>query len=386
MQTVELQPTALVHQILMVDGFGLPLSLPPLVVENIDILGALYPSARYRLWDGQSLREMIASNFEREVLQAFETLVPYSFKSDLARYCLLYLYGGLYVDLGMRCLNPLRPPPGVGLASFKDYDLLSPSWVAVAGGITWATPRRNEFRIAIDYVLENCRNKYYGSNPLYPTGPVVFGRALIAAMAAKKQGADADDQWIGVSRPLTPGKQQENIGYIAPDHSLIAMRIKRTGGDLSHLGLSGVNNYNIFWHRGQIYREREIVWTFDDPAIRLTKRAIRTATGIAAISDHPGTLTYGPYIDLAPGKYRVKVSLLGNIVLPQMAVDVAHDSGQHVICVRKIAAGPRNSPATIELEFEAAASLQAVEFRTEIFGAMKGEIVRFSIEAIDCSS
>ena len=51
--------------------------------------------------------------------------------------------------------------------------------------------------IAIDYVVENCARRFYGASPLYPTGPVLFGRALAAALAERRQRDDADDQWIG---------------------------------------------------------------------------------------------------------------------------------------------------------------------------------------------
>jgi hypothetical protein len=252
---VSTQDTDLLHQVMIVDGFGLPTEFPPVIAQNANALRMLYPQAKYRLWDGNSVRDIISSNFEPEVLEAFETLQPYSFKCDIARYCLLYLFGGLYVDLGILCINQLRPPADIGVASFRDYDLLSPCWTAASNGIIWARPGRQEFRIALDYILENCRNKYYGRNPLYVSGPVVWGRALAAAKAEKRQQVDADDQWIGVSRPVTPGHTPQNVGFIAPDHSLIALNVKRSGGDLTHLGAVGTNNYNVFWQCRTVYGE-----------------------------------------------------------------------------------------------------------------------------------
>jgi hypothetical protein len=376
------QRITLVHQIMLVDGFTLPTRLPLAIAENAHTLRNLYPQARYHMWDGHSLRDLIASHFEPDVREAFDTLAPYSFKADLARFCILYLYGGLYVDLGMRCLNPLRPPVGIGLASFRDYDLLSPSWVSVAGGITWAAPKRQEFRFAIDYVLENCRARYYGENPLYPTGPVLFGRALISAMAGRRQGPDADDQWIGVSRPLTPGRLQENVAYVAPDHTLIAMRTKRIGGDLAHLGLLGSNNYNTYWRMKKVYGERESVWTFDDPSIRITSRGARTGTGIAAVSEEPGHLTYGPYVELEPGRYRLMVTLGGDIVLPRMVLDVAHGGGEQLTSLT-MEAGPRPSPLELELMFETKQRLLDVEFRTEILGRLNGQIIGYRLETLE---
>ncbi len=124
------QITRAIHQILLVDGFTLPARLPHFVTENAAALRALYPAAEYRLWDGHALRRMIAEHFEPQVLAAFDRLRPYAYKADLARYCLLYVFGGLYIDLAIRPIDAIKPPPGVGLASFRDDDLMAPSWTA----------------------------------------------------------------------------------------------------------------------------------------------------------------------------------------------------------------------------------------------------------------
>lgn len=252
------QGADLLHQILIVEGFELPAELPPAIAENVGSARARHPTAKHRLWSGGALREMIAENFAAEVGEAFERLRPYAFKADLARYCLLYLYGGIYVDLGMRMLRAFRPPPGVGLATFRDADFLSPSWTAVGCAVVWAKPRRREFEIAIDYVVDNCRTQYYGANSLYPTGPALFGRAMIAAMAERKQQDDADDQWVGVARALTPGETRERICYIAPDLAVVAMRTKWIAADLAHLGVVGANNYDDLWNRRCVYGETPI--------------------------------------------------------------------------------------------------------------------------------
>jgi LmbE family N-acetylglucosaminyl deacetylase len=368
---------------MIVDGFGLPSELPPILAQNANALRMLYPQAEYRLWDGNSVRDVISSNFEPEVLEAFETLQPYSYKCDLARYCLLYLFGGLYVDLGIRCINQLRPPADVGVASFRDNDLLSPCWTAAANGIIWARPGRREFRIALDYILENCRDKYYGRNPLYVSGPVVWGRALAAGKAEKRQQADADDQWIGVSRPVTPGQRPQNECFVAPDHSIIAMSVKRLGGDLTHLGAAGTNNYNVFWHSRTVYGE-DMCWLFNDPAIRLTERARRTESGIVANPGVAGRLTFGPYISLEPGNYRLSISLVssGSTNAPRMLVDVTYDKGREQIHVHRFEETGSVAPEVIEFEFAVSKPLQGVEFRFSVFGPFEAEITQYKLARI----
>jgi len=376
--------TRRIHQIMLVDGFTLPARLPQFVTDNAAELRALYPAAEYRLWDGHALRAMIAAHFEPEVLAAFDLLRPYAYKADLARYCLLYVFGGLYVDLAIRSIDAIKPPPGAGLASFRDDDLQSPSWTSALVGIIWAVPGRREFRIAIDYVVENCARKFYGTTPLYPTGPVLFGRALAAAMAGKKQQDDADDQWIGVRHPITPGKPQQNVSYIAPDCSLVGLLRKTVGGDLTHLGVSGTNNYNRLWHARAVYGEPVSVWSFDDPAIRLTRQARRTADGIVAEPDATGILTHGPYIAVDPGLYRLTIQLDREEALPRMVVDVVYNHGEMLLHEHR---PPAHTVADrIDFTFAVPHAVSSFEFRPQAYGSLTAKITRFTLEKIDGES
>lgn len=40
-------------------------------------------------------------HFPSEVLEAFDILIPGAFKADLFRYCVLFIYGGVYADVDM---------------------------------------------------------------------------------------------------------------------------------------------------------------------------------------------------------------------------------------------------------------------------------------------
>ncbi|HTJ62924.1 MAG TPA: PIG-L family deacetylase [Alphaproteobacteria bacterium] len=370
-----------IHQILLVDGYTLPARLPHFVTNNAAELQALYPAATYRLWDGHALRTMIAEHFEPEVLAAFDLMRPYAFKADLGRYCLLYIFGGLCVDLAVRPIDTIKPPPGVGLASFKDGDMAVSSWTAAVNGIIWTVPGRREFRIAIDYIVENCAQRYYGANPLYPTGPVLFGRALAAALAEKRQRDDADDQWIGLWRSVTPGKVRQNVVYIAPDCSLVGLYAKTVGGDQAHLGTSGTNNYNHFWHSRSVYGEPVSVWSFDDPAIQLTEQARRTNSGIAARPEASGILTYGPYIDMAPGEYRLTILFDRDEALPRFVVDLVYDHGEMWLFEHRQAAGVIAD--RIAFTFTVSNALSFFEFRPQAYGPLTAKITRFQLEKID---
>ena len=253
-----------IHQVIIIDGYDTPEQIPPPIARNAQAARSVYPAARYRLWNGHQLRSFLAERFDREVLAAFDTLAPYSYKCDLARFCLLYELGGIYVDLGVRLMAPWTIPAGCGVAAFRDVPFLTTSWTAMQTGLLWSLPRQREFALAIDLIVGNLRACYYGSGPLHPTGPALLGKAMLAAMADR--GWDGQDpQYIGMCRALTPESETLNLSYVSPENSLIALRTKLVPGDLSHLGIAQGNNYNQLWRTRGAYGERMWRWQVADP-------------------------------------------------------------------------------------------------------------------------
>jgi hypothetical protein len=153
------------------------------------------------------------------------------------------------------------------------------------------------------------------------------------------------------------------------------------GGDLTHLGVSGTNNYNHYWHSRSVYGELVSAWSFDDPAIRLTEQARCTENGIAAQPDASGILTYGPYIDVAPGTYRLTILFDREEALPRMVVDVVYDHGQRWLHEHQQAAGMVAD--RVDFTFTVPEAVSLFEFRSQAYGRLTAKITRFKLEKID---
>jgi len=69
-------------------------ALPPSLELAFQELQTCFVGAEYSLWNDQALRAFLQQQFEPDVLQAYDNLIPYAYRSDLARYCLLYHFGG----------------------------------------------------------------------------------------------------------------------------------------------------------------------------------------------------------------------------------------------------------------------------------------------------
>jgi len=242
-----------IHQILIVDGLKETKQLNHNVAKNIDAVKTLYPTAKHTLWHGEALRELIGNNFDSAVLKSFDRLRPYAFKADLAKYCLLHHYGGLYIDVGLNARCRLNIPTSYGLAAFL-HPKPRCSWLDMSSSLMWACPGRREMTKTIDKIVENCRQRFYGFNPGNITGSTPFGLSCAETMIEQWQDAQPQDQWIGERRRATINGIRKSV-FLAKDGSLVAIRRADGGGDWSSIATSGVNNYSEMWHRKQVYTD-----------------------------------------------------------------------------------------------------------------------------------
>ena len=149
-------------------------NLPPFMRANVRYLQKSNPEFRVFLYDEDACRQFIKKHFDDDVLHAYNALKPCSYKSDLWRYCVLYLHGGIYVDIKYRCINKFRFIALTEKEHFvKDLD--------GSGGGTYTalicTLPKNEIMMkCIREIVNNVANKYYGANSLDPTGPCLLGR------------------------------------------------------------------------------------------------------------------------------------------------------------------------------------------------------------------
>ena len=250
----------LLISILITDQDGGPKELPPTVRENIDSLRAFYPGFEHRLFDRAACREIIAKDFDREVLASFDKLKPFAFQSDLARLCLLYQLGGVYADLSVYFFSRWPPANTAAevssirkLAIFRDFCGVAP-W-QVANTIIFAPRQHKALEKAIDMICINVKNEYYGCSSLSPTGPDPFGKAI--ALTCMPEELITGDSVFTLPE-VRPGSKQmvteASHCFVFLD-KLCAVKRKRMGGSLSELGIPGGNQYNDLWLARDVYRK-----------------------------------------------------------------------------------------------------------------------------------
>jgi mannosyltransferase OCH1-like enzyme len=220
--------------------------LSPFLGHATGTVRQAFPEADHQIYTKESLRAFIEANYEEEVLWAYDCLKPYSYKADLGRFCLLNKLGGWYMDIAVRMVNPVEVGPRIKFLAFRDIQRFSYTSWACATTVLYSQPDNKALQIAIQAIVNNCKEEYYGITPLCPTGPTLLGRALAA------HGGQSDFVY-GDYLELTPTHEQKNRAFVLPDGTIMAWSKPSGGGDLTGVGAKGVNNYNELWGAREVY-------------------------------------------------------------------------------------------------------------------------------------
>lgn len=139
----------------------------------IETLKAQHPDFSHHLYDISDCRAFLRDNFEADVLEAYDTLIPYSYKSDLWRFCVLYIHGGIYLDSKFQCVG-----------DFRFTELLDKEYYAndlphdIAAGILVSRAGNPLLMVVIKEMVKNISLRFYGNNPYDITGPSLLGRIM----------------------------------------------------------------------------------------------------------------------------------------------------------------------------------------------------------------
>jgi len=135
------------------------------------------PEFKYMLFDDDECRDFIITHFDDSVLNAYDSLLPGAFKADLWRYCILYINGGVYLDIKYTLTDPSEFRL-IDLFDEKKYPIpivVETGPLYVYTGLLMTPPANPLYAECIRQIVENVKNEYYGNTPMAPTGPELFG-------------------------------------------------------------------------------------------------------------------------------------------------------------------------------------------------------------------
>lgn len=122
------------------------------------------------------------NDFSPSVHSLYKQLVPGAYKADFFRVCILYKYGGCYSDIGH-----------VPLVSFDaicgDADIVLvndcpenckdvSNYTGIHNALMCSTPRQPYFKMCVDAISKQIKEKNYGEDWFDITGPTILGKVF----------------------------------------------------------------------------------------------------------------------------------------------------------------------------------------------------------------
>tara|TARA_Y100000389_G_scaffold23053_1_gene19690 strand:- start:2204 stop:2974 length:771 start_codon:yes stop_codon:yes gene_type:complete len=141
----------------------------------------MYKGYEYILWTDESIENFVHTNFYW-YLPTWNRLDPFIKKIDCIRYMWMYVYGGIYSDIDMKCLKHFDfehkdyhgaafiPATNTRVNWRKDANTASPALLA-------SYPRHDFWLHMLEYISQN-----YERPVLKATGPCGLGNSLVSYM------------------------------------------------------------------------------------------------------------------------------------------------------------------------------------------------------------
>jgi mannosyltransferase OCH1-like enzyme len=147
-------------------------NLPDCLITATNNIKSNNPEFNYHLYNTKTARDFIEENFDSNILNAYDSVVPNAIKCDLFRYCMMYLRGGIYLDIKYMCIN------GFKLILLTDNGYLCrdvpTSGTGIYNAIMVCIPKTAFMLNVINKCVHNIHTKFYGSHGLEPTGPILL--------------------------------------------------------------------------------------------------------------------------------------------------------------------------------------------------------------------
>jgi len=210
-------------------------TLPPLMNARREELKRLNPAFTFHLYDDNDCSEFIKKHFTIQVLNAYNSLIPGAYKADLWRCCVLFINGGIYMDIKLLTVGGFK----LIQLTTKEHFVRDRLPNTIYNALLVCKPRNKLLLNSINAIVRNVRKKYYGASPLDPTGPGLLGK-----LAMKDTGVNIDL------------KHNTNGGFIIYKNNFI---ISTEYSDYNK-ERSELNNeikkarYDILWNKRVIYK------------------------------------------------------------------------------------------------------------------------------------
>lgn len=125
---------------------------------------------KFIFWDDNKIKQLIRQYYDSSYLDIYNSYDTYAQKSDIARYLILYIYGGIYLDTDVICLKNLSKFTHHSFFLTYEDDILSVinKKRSLVNGMIGSKKNHDVFKIIFKNIKSRINKK---SDISYSTGP-----------------------------------------------------------------------------------------------------------------------------------------------------------------------------------------------------------------------
>jgi len=138
------------------------------------------PNYAYFLYDDNERKEFIKKHFNKKIYNAYCRIIPGAFRADLWRYCILYIYGGIFVDIDSICMNSIDSFLNEDIEFMTLIDLNNCPYLGtynLANGFIASIQKHPILLDCIHRIIYNVENNIIPFSNLDFSGPGILGRS-----------------------------------------------------------------------------------------------------------------------------------------------------------------------------------------------------------------
>lgn len=233
-------------------------TVPEGMFKTIKRTQELNPEYRYIYFDDAGARKFIEKHYSKRFLEAYDDLIPGAYRADFFRYAFLYKYGGVYMDTGMSCIEPLRH-----IITAKD-EFIAPEDDG-CGGIYNAfiavIPKHPIIKECLSRCIHHIEKGFLGTNTLQITGPDMMGLAFEEITGRVVNPNVRYEHRVRLLYHKSGRSKRtgilSRIGQVF-DSGKLVMETKYDGYSEEMLWYNTKEHYSILWENGQVYHSHSI--------------------------------------------------------------------------------------------------------------------------------
>jgi len=139
------------------------------------------PNYAYFLYDDMDCDNFIKKHFDNKIYDAYCRIIPGAFKADLWRCCVLYIHGGIYVDMDTVCISSIDFFLTEDIEFMTPVDLNNNPHIGthnLFNAFIASVPKHPILLDCINRIVYNVENNIIPFSNLDFAGPGVLGRSM----------------------------------------------------------------------------------------------------------------------------------------------------------------------------------------------------------------